>query len=89
MYAADDVSTDRAYTKCSSLLAKAQKTLANLEKVTAGATVKKRDRSRHLFFKNTVFTAMEELRAPIDELEMIVDQEFWPVPSYGDLLFEV
>ena len=54
--------------------------------ITAG---KEEGQEQALFFKNTVFTAMEELRAPIDELEMIVDQEFWPVPSYGDLLFEV
>ena len=34
-------------------------------------------------------TAMEALRTPVDELEMIVDKEMWPMPSYGDLLFEV
>ena len=32
---------------------------------------------------------MEALRAPIDELEMLVDKALWPVPTYGDLLFEV
>ena len=32
---------------------------------------------------------MEELRAPIDALEMIVDKDVWPVPSYGELTFEV
>jgi glutamine synthetase len=25
----------------------------------------------------------------VDELEMIVDKEMWPMPSYGDLVFEV
>ena len=33
--------------------------------------------------------AMEALRKPVDELEMIVDKSMWPMPSYGDLLFEV
>ena len=33
--------------------------------------------------------AMENLRRPIDKLEMIVDKEAWPMPSYGDLIFEV
>ena len=33
--------------------------------------------------------AMDELRAPIDALEMIVDKSVWPVPSYGELTFEV
>jgi glutamine synthetase len=32
---------------------------------------------------------MSELREPIDELELIVDKEMWPVPTYGDLLFEI
>lgn len=76
-------------TKCSSLLASAQKALANLEKVTAEAADKADGQEQATFFKDVVFTAMSELRAPIDELEMIVDQEFWPVPTYGDLLFEV
>ena len=41
------------------------------------------------YFKDMVFPAMAELRAPIDELEVMVDKEAWPVPTYGDLLFEV
>ena len=88
--AAADVSVQtELLTKCSSLLATAQKALERLEKVTAEAAEKEEGEEQALFFKNTVFVAMEELRAPIDELEMIVDQEYWPVPSYGDLLFEV
>ena len=41
------------------------------------------------YFRDVVKVAMDELRAPADKLEMIVDKEFWPFPSYGDLLFEV
>ena len=41
------------------------------------------------YFHDTVVPAMAELRAPVDKLEMIVDKEVWPMPSYGDLLFEV
>ncbi len=33
--------------------------------------------------------AMEALRRPVDELGMIVDKDIWPMPSYGDLLFDV
>ena len=76
-------------TKCSSLLASAQKALANLEKITEQAASKEEGQEQAEFFKDEVFTAMNTLRAPIDELEMIVDQSFWPVPTYGDLLFEV
>lgn len=76
-------------TKCSSLLATAKKELANLEKVTAEAATKEEGQEQATYFKDVVFTAMSALRAPIDELEMLVDQDFWPVPTYGDLLFEV
>ena len=40
-------------------------------------------------YRDNVKTAMDALRAPADKLEMLVDKEFWPFPSYGDLLFEV
>ena len=40
-------------------------------------------------YRDSVKTTMDALRAPADKLEMIVDKEFWPFPSYGDLLFEV
>ena len=41
------------------------------------------------YYHEVVFKDMEELRVPVDKLEMIVDKEEWPMPSYGDLLFEV
>ena len=50
---------------------------------------KKKAKNRLNSIKFTVFPAMEALRAPVDKLEMIVDKEAWPMPSYGDLMFEV
>ena len=41
------------------------------------------------FYHSDVVPAMEALRAPVDKLEMIVDKEAWPMPSYGDLIFVV
>ena len=32
---------------------------------------------------------MKALRVPVDELELLVDKDIWPVPTYGDLMFEV
>ncbi|GLC83135.1 glutamine synthetase III family protein [Lacrimispora brassicae] len=40
-------------------------------------------------YHDEVVPAMAALRAPADQLEMMVDKEFWPMPSYGDLIFEV
>ena len=46
-------------------------------------------RERAVYYKDKVKTAMEALRSPVDKLEMIVDKEVWPMPSYGDLIFEI
>ena len=41
------------------------------------------------YYKDTVFAAMQELRAVADELEGIVGENDWPFPTYGALLFSV
>lgn len=76
-------------TEISSLLAKSKQALIYLQKVTKEAAEKEEGEERAVFFKDVVVQAMNELRAPIDTLELLVDKEFWPVPSYGDMLFEV
>ena len=76
-------------TTCSSLLAKAQTALYALKDADKKANAMEEGKEQAEFFRDTGFTAMADLRAPIDELEMIVDKEYWPVPSYGDMLFEV
>ena len=76
-------------TKCSSLLAAAQNALKALKEADKKANSMEEGKEQAEFFRDTVFTAMAALRAPIDELEMLVDKEYWPVPSYGDMLFEV
>ena len=76
-------------TTCSSLLAKAQTALYALKDADKKANAMEEGKEQAEFFRDTVFTAMADLRAPIDELEMIVDKELWPFPSYGDLMFEV
>lgn len=68
---------------------KSTECLANLENVESLAAAKSEGQEQAMYFREVVFPAMTELRAPIDELEMIVDEEFWPVPTYGELLFEV
>lgn len=46
-------------------------------------------REKAEFFLYEVVPVMNSLRTPVDKLEMIVNKEMWPMPSYGDLLFEV
>jgi glutamine synthetase len=40
-------------------------------------------------FHEVIFPDMENLRQPVDSLEMLVDKDNWPMPSYGDLMFDV
>ena len=76
-------------TQVSSLLADSKKALAKLQEVTEKAAEMEEGRDQAVYYRDEVKTAMDELRAPIDKLEMLVDKSMWPMPSYGDLLFEV
>ena len=76
-------------TQVSSLLADSKKALAKLQVVTEKAAEMEEGRDQAVYYRDEVKTAMDELRAPIDKLEMLVDKSMWPMPSYGDLLFEV
>ena len=71
------------------LLKEASRAQAQLEKVTETASSMDDGPDKAAYYYETVCPAMEDLRAPIDKLEMIVDKEAWPMPSYGDLIFEV
>ena len=85
-----DVSTQSDLLKeVSGLLAEAKNALVKLTEVTAQGGAMEEGRQQAIFFRDEVKTAMDELRTPIDKLEMIVDKEMWPMPSYGDLIFEV
>lgn len=72
----------------SSLLKSAKAALSTLEAVTAQAA-QAEGKAQARFYNEVVFKAMGDLRTPVDQLEMIVDKEAWPMPSYGDLMFEV
>lgn len=63
--------------------------LKKLQEKEAKAGSMKNGREQAFFYKDSVRRAMDELRAPADELEMIVDKDVWPIPTYGDLIFEV
>ena len=71
------------------LMGETKKALDALVKVTDEAASKEEGAVQANFYHSDVFPAMEALRAPVDKLEMIVDKEAWPMPSYGDLIFEV
>ncbi len=75
--------------KVTALMGETKKALDALIEVTDEAAAKEEGEVQANFYHTDVFPAMEALRAPVDKLEMIVDKEAWPMPSYGDLIFEV
>ena len=76
-------------TEVSGLLAETKKALEALKVVTDQAATMEEGEDQARFYHFDVVPAMEALRTPVDTLEMIVDKEAWPMPSYGDLIFEV
>ena len=76
-------------TEVSGLLAETKKALEALKVVTDQAAAMEEGENQARFYHFDVVPAMEALRTPVDTLEMIVDKEAWPMPSYGDLIFEV
>ena len=79
---ADTTAQQTILVKASSLLADTQQALDNLKAATDAAETAKD-------FHEKVLPAMAALRTPVDELETIVDSEYWPVPTYGQMMFEV
>ena len=71
------------------LLAEAKTALKNLTEIAEKAYAMEEGRQQAVCYRDEVKAAMEALRTPVDKLEMIVDKEMWPMPSYGDLIFEV
>ena len=41
------------------------------------------------YYKDAVIPAMNELRAVVDEMETLVSSEYWPYPTYADLMYRV
>lgn len=72
----------------SALLSDMKVALASLEDALEICSGMESAEQAHAYHEKVV-PAMDALRAPADRLEMIVDKELWPFPSYGDLIFEV
>ncbi len=75
--------------ECSALLRRTRdalkKLIADVGEVNAMTDV---EQMAHAFH-DLIVPDMAALRAPVDAMELIVDKQDWPVPTYGDLMFEV
>ena len=70
-------------------LAAMKAALSRLKEVEAAAGTTADAKEQAFYYKDAVKKAMDELRAPVDEAEMLVDRQVWPIPTYADLIFEV
>lgn len=73
----------------SALLAEAKTALKHLVEAEAQGSAMEEGRARAVYYRDEIRSAMNALRSPVDRLEMMVDKDMWPMPSYGDLIFEV
>ena len=73
----------------SARLAEAKTALGRLQEIEAKASAMQEGKEQAFFYKDEVRAAMDDLRRPVDELEMLVDKKVWPYPTYADLMFEV
>lgn len=86
---ADPLVQSELLNETTAFLKETKSALKKLIIVTDTAAEKEEGADQANYYHAEVVPAMRALRAPVDQLEMIVDKEVWPMPSYGDLLFEV
>ena len=60
-----------------------------LDKLEAKEKTMKKEEEKAFFVRDEILPKMTELRANVDEAETICDRSYWPLPSYGELLFSV
>ena len=75
--------------ECLELVGDARNALKKLEKNIVEASQITCEEKKARYFRDVIVRDMADLRTPIDSLEMIVDADLWPVPTYGELIFEV
>ena len=77
-------------TEVSSLAAALKKNIAVLEDAVEKASNAHGDTYKQAeLFRFDVFERMGTLRDVADTLETLVDKDVWPMPTYGDLLFNI
>lgn len=85
-----DISTQASMLKdASAASAQFKAALARLEKFLEKAPTIESHKERAQYYRDKVLPAMEALRDTGDKLEIMVGEEFWPMPTYAELLFGI
>ena len=60
-----------------------------LERVEKVAIGKKCDEESAFYYKDNVIPKMNALRKLVDSMELLCSREYWPMPTYEDMLFRI
>ena len=71
----------------SSHISEVRKKCAELDKLCDKFQIVEDKRKRALSYHDKVLSYLDDIRVHIDALEMIVDDQMWPLPKYRELLF--
>ena len=63
--------------------------MEKLKAVETEAAAIKDAQKRAECYCDRVIPAMKELRSAVDGMEVLTSGKFWPVPTYGDMMFRV
>ena len=63
------------------------KAVNTLEQLRSGISYAGDTLAQATYIKEKILPAMDAVRAPADALESLVGKQYWPFPTYGDLLF--
>lgn len=75
--------------KLSTLADRLMETTKALEKALSKAEKREDIKEEADYYRDSVLTAMQEMRAAADELETITAKDYWPFPTYTDLIYSV
>ena len=75
--------------RLSDLNNKAYVAVENLKSIETRAAAITDAKERAECYCEKVLPAMAQLRAAIDEMETLTASKYWPVPTYGDMMFRV
>ncbi len=65
----------------------ARRLVGEMEDAVAEACASGSEREKAILFHDRVAGYLDEIRKHVDAMEMIVDDEMWPLPKYRELLF--
>ena len=87
---ADCTMQEESINEISALLAKIYTATNALQKaVDEAAPHEENVQGAAIYYCNEVLPKMRELRAVVDQTETLVGSEYWPMPTYADLLFKI